>query len=326
MAHMTTRKLTSAVGGAGVVLLLAGALLSSSSAGVGQGKDATAVAVGGKVYVLPILTGGVAGWCITTHPGEGCPVAFVYNHAIVAENWIAQTQPMRIEGFALTQSVVTSVVVDGGRPLATRADASLPDHLRDVRVEIHDWPGPKVTVPALFPGRKPKEVPRDLPRFIGLNRAGRPIVPGRGVGSRIALTVPGRRWSRREQEPQGICHLGLTPGPEKLIKNAGFVVTAVPRIHPVLGAPLLSCINISLTVDEQSVVAAVLIDARHPGQGPNRLPMAKPLGAGVFEALGASGWMAARRIPNGGWLVVSGGKDPAQRVAVLGQLRADVRT
>jgi hypothetical protein len=322
---MITRKLTSAVG-AGVLLLLVGALLLWSSAGVGQGKDATAVAVAGKVYVLPIVTGGVAGWCITTHPGEGCPVAFVYKHAIFAENWIAQTHPMRIEGFALTQSGVTSVVVDGGRPLATRVDASLPEHLREVKVEIHGWPGPKVTVPALFPGRKPKEVPRALPRFIALNHAGRPIVPGRGVGSRVALAAPGRRWTRREPEPQGVCHLGLTRGPEKVIERAGFVVTAVPQIKQVLGAPLLSCINTSLTVDGWPVVAAVLIDARHPGQQPSSLPEAKPLGAGVFEALGASGWMAARRIPTGGWLVVSGGKDRAQRVAVLGQLRAEVRT
>ncbi len=316
MAYIMGRKLTCAAGGVSVMLVLAGALLSCSSASVGRGKDATGLVSAGQVYVLPILTGGVAGWCITAQPGAGCPVAYFYKHAIVAENWRAQNHPMRLEGFALTRSGVTAVVVDGSRPIAPRAGGSLPNGLREVRVEINGWPGPKVTVPALLPGRKPKEVPRALPRFVALNRAGHPIVPTSEAGSRIAEAARGRQWTPREPEPRGICHLGVTPGPEKLIEKAGFVVTEVPRINHVLGAPFLSCISKSFVVDGRPVVGAVLIDARHPGQRPSSLPEAKQVGAGVFEALGASGWMVARRIPNGGWLVASDGKDRAQRVAV----------
>jgi hypothetical protein len=324
MVCLKRRKLACAAGGISIMGLLVGALLSCSSASVARGKDTDGLVAAGHVYVLPVLTGGVAGWCITTQPGAACPVTFVYNHAIVAENWVAQDHPMRFEGFALTRSDVASVVVDGSRPIATRADASLPSGLREVRVEMQGWPGPKMMVPALLPGRKPKEAPRALPRFIALDRAGRSIGPRRGLGSAVVVAAQGRRWTPPEAEPRGICHLDVTPGSEKLVERGGFVATRVPPITQALGEPLLSCISNSFTVDGSAVIGAVLIDAHRPGQRPSTLPEAKPLGAGVFEALGASGWMAARRIPTGGWLVVSGGKDRAQRVAVLRHLRAEV--
>jgi hypothetical protein len=321
------RKIADVVGCVGVMLLMVGALLSCSSAptagSTGGGKREAGPVKSGPVYVLPELTGGVAGWCITIHPGLGCPVEFFYKNAIVAENWVAVSHPMHFEGFALVQRRVTAVAVNGSR-IATRADASLPDGLREVSIAIPGWPGPKATIPALFPGRKPKEVPRVLPRFRALGDVPKqPMMPSVEAGWPIALTARGRSWRPSESEPWGICQLSVSRESTKLTSGAGFVVTAMPRIKHTLGEPFLSCVSRSFTVDGWPVVGSVLINARHPDRRPGDLPYAKPLAPNLLDALGSNGPMVARRV-RGAWLVVSGGEGEAQRRMLLEHLYATV--
>jgi hypothetical protein len=80
--------------------------------------------------------------------------------------------------------------------------------------------------------------------------------------------------------------------------------------------------------EEHHLTAAVLLDASHPGATPSPLPGVQPLAGhpGIFEAPGAEGELAARRIP-GAWLVVEEEDRIGLRVPVelLEDLHATVR-
>jgi hypothetical protein len=74
------------------------------------------------------------------------------------------------------------------------------------------------------------------------------------------------------------------------------------------------------------MIAAVLVDAAHPGAEPGPLPGMSgiPGHPGVYRAPAAEGEALARRVRDG-WLVVAKGRNSSQRELVLSRLRATVR-
>jgi hypothetical protein len=281
-------------------------------------------AVQRHVYVLAELTGGIAGWCVTDRPGEGCPIARMFRGPVVADDWVGRIDPVRSEGLALTRSDVRAVSV-AGRVIPPRAEPGLPSGLRAVVVEVEGSSGPTVTIPPLLPGRKPIKMPTSFPHFVPLDSGGRPIVQKPEAGTPVFFEAPGLSWKPPRVEPKGICQLGMVHL-DGLIVSAGFVATHVSSFSALIGHPFLSCASNSYTFDRQSLVGSVLVDAVHPGAEPASLPTMKPVYGyrGIFSALGSNGTMLARRIP-GAWLVVSGGRGEQQRLAVLRELRASVR-
>ena len=92
----------------------------------------------------------------------------------------------------------------------------------------------------------------------------------------------------------------------------------------VVGDATQSCVDIEYYFDGWPLQASILVDAEQPGQTPPPLPDEKPLAgtSNVYEAPAASldkTALTALRLPDA-WLVVSGGKGPAQRLEALRHL------
>jgi hypothetical protein len=117
----------------------------------------------------------------------------------------------------------------------------------------------------------------------------------------------------------GVCELaahglpGLTP-------EWGQVIRVISPARDSIGELFLSCINTEYFLHRWPLVAAVLLDARRPGQSLGPIPGAKPV-PGLPDIVDLEGGsLTARRIGNA-WLVVQGGSGAAQRRQVLAALR-----
>jgi hypothetical protein len=311
----------------GAVRMAAVMACASAFAMCGCGESsATVTAIrqaGAEVRFVPVLTGGVAGWCITGAAGAGCPISRLMRGPIVAEFWIAEGARNRAEGFAVTTSEAAAVSVAGSRSITTRREPTLPLGLRAVAVKIQGAWAPEVETPSLF-GRPPHRAPEGLPRFTSLDRAGKPLVQNREEGPFVTHEVAGRSWSRPAAEPAGACGLRSVPL-RGLVANAGFVVTHATPSNGLLGRPFLSCVSTSYSLKGWPLVGSVLVDANRPGARPGLLPGMHPVVGypRMFDALGSNGPMVARRV-SGGWLVVSGGEGEAQRRTLLEHLHSTV--
>lgn len=319
--------------------LLAALALPLVTVSCSNAGGVSASAIHQPVLLLPDVTGGVAGWCITRTVRGGCQIESPGGAAIVGEAWGSQyggmggesSQPAT-EGFALTTSDVAAVSVDGSSAIPTRREPELPAGLRAVVVAVRGGPVRKVSVPRLF-GGKPRVllVPKSFPRFTPLNSNGRAIAQRGTPPASLAFRVPGRGWSHPAVPTYGLCRIRALPL-HGLEAPEGFVVTRLrPRIawrgRPFrkIARPYLSCASNSYNYSGWPLVASVLIDAMHPGVAPASFLGMKPLPGhpGAFQALCAQGEMVARRI-RGAWLIVANGRDNAQRMVVLEHLRADV--
>ena len=284
------------------------ALLGSSSCGLAH-QDAPGLrAVRASVFVLPDITGGSVGWCITEAPGLGC-VMQVFRGPIVAEAWYGQSPPPRTEGFALTTSKVATVSVDGDLAIPTHREPQLPDGLRAVVVRA----------PRLRLGLGLKKL-----HFTPFDQRGRPMMQATGEGVPASTIAQGRGWTKPQPEPPGICALASSHV-VGLTTSAGFVVTRVGHFAHLIGQPFLSCASNSYSLDGWQLVGSVLINAANPGSTPAALPGMTPLPGhpGVFQALAAEGEMLAQRIP-GAWLVVARGSGNEQRLRLLEHLHGTV--
>jgi hypothetical protein len=276
-----------------------------------------------EVMMLPFLRGGMAGWCITMAAGGGCPVSVLKSGPIVAEWWLSPSGSKRAEGFALTKEDVAGVLVGDSRRIDTLRARSLPQDWRAVVVKIRGRWAPEVLTPSLF-GRPPHKAPVRLPRFIPVNAAGEVVKGSNEHNSLAYATVAGKSWRRPSIPPGGPCELrssdlvGLTA-------QAGFVISRATSVNDLIGDSFLSCASTTYSFDGWPLVSSVLMNARHPGVLPGRLPRMRMIIGfpGTFEALGSNGPMVARRISQA-WLVVSGGRGLQQRLMVLQHLRASV--
>ncbi len=271
-----------------------------------------------RVLLLPTITGGEGGWCVTLRSGE-CPTAGsrAVRAPIVIEHWSGHSPPPVNEGFVLTTNEVAAVSIDGATAIPTHAESVLPDHLRAAVVELEGGAvrhvrGSHLTLP-----------PRP-PRFTPLDSNGNPIPQTPEAGVPLMFVVPGRGWTRQANAPQGVCemqseHLG------GLVFQGGFVASQVEPHIGLLGRPFVSCVSESYLFEGWPLVASVLLDAAHPGSTVAGLPGMKPLlgHPGFFQGPVAEGEAVARRIP-GAWLVVARGRGNAQRLRVLKHLHATI--
>jgi hypothetical protein len=275
------------------------------------------------VLMLPRITGGEGGWCVTLYPGV-CPTANpvrAVHDPIIAESWSGHGLHEVDVGFVLTTGEVAAVSVDGGRSIPTHAESVLTDNLRTAVVELRG--GPLRHVPGF--NVNVRAVPLGSLRFTPLNSKGDPIPQAINPRAPLSFYLPGRGWVRPASAPPGgVCEI-RTRHLAGLVAPAGFVVTRVIPHTGLIGQPFVSCASNSYSFEGWSLVASILLDAARPGSTPSALPVMKPLSGhpGRFEMPVAEGQAVARRIP-GAWLVVARGRDDTQRLAVLEQLRATV--
>jgi hypothetical protein len=236
---------------------------------------------------------------------------------IIAETWNSGGPPPATVGYALTTSRVLSVSLDKETPIATRVEATLPDGLRAVVMEIR--------------GKELLSEDQSLPRFTPLDADGEPITESADssyLHGPLMLAVPTANVDDPADPTFGPCRIsgshlhGLTP-------TGGSIVTQVRSYSGLIGQGFISCASTSYSLDGWPLLAGILLSASHPGSAPPALPAMTPLSGhpGVFRAPGPEGssledQMLARRVP-GGWLVVARAKLP-QRLALLEHLRATV--
>jgi hypothetical protein len=285
------------------------------------------------VLLVPELQGGRAGWCLATgyetrgEGSDGCGKVTTKSASIFAEQGCNEGET-GIHLYALTTSEVPAVSVYGGTPIPTTTNTTLPDGLRAAAVEILRHNGhPSIGL--------------HCPQMTPLDADGKPI---RDTGKRatrltFAKTLPGTkewdrgvpgqhpRWNTRPKA-HGACELTATQLPRETSARWGSVATVIRPEKGLVGQALMSCVDITyFYLGEHALIAAVLLNASHPGATPPPLPDMKPLTGhpGIFEAPDSQD-MAARRIP-GAWLVVQENDGIGLRVPVelLESLRATIR-
>jgi hypothetical protein len=122
----------------------------------------------------------------------------------------------------------------------------------------------------------------------------------------------------------GACELG-EHGLAGLTPQWGHVLAAIQPVADAEGELFLSCVDTEYFLHGWALDAAILIDARRPGQVLGAIPGAVAVADHpdvVNVALSGSprGDLSARRIGDA-WLVVQGGRDLDQRLEALGALR-----
>jgi hypothetical protein len=217
--------------------------------------------------------------------------------------------------YLLARSDVTAVSVDGGSPIATMTNPTLPDGLRAAAIELTGYSGSE--------GRLVCSSATPL----GSN--GQPIAKRGRPGAPLAFFLPEKHWEAPARPPHGACELSATRLPPETAPYQGSVATTIKPFRDLVGQALMSCAGtVYLNREEHHLPAAVLLSASHPGAAPPPLPGMKPFAGhpGFFEAPSIDGQMVARRI-RGAWLVVGEANEIGLAVPleILEQLRARVR-
>ena len=332
-----------------LAVLLAGVLLAggAASAAVLLSSRASAPLVGAlgpseyAIDVSPYLNAGQSGWCvgvITTEQrrfrgwSESC--GGTPGAPIVAESYVAAEAHHATLNWAITTASVAAVRF-GRNVVRTRPDPRLPAGFR-AAVEIvarGRTPAP----------RSQREVAHLHQLHGGILIVGRPraveALDARGSVIRGATALhsapprPARHgsaqprlqttvyWAPQQAPPDRPCaiHSGQLPGPQP---QWGNVATQIQPVDGVSGSAFISCADTEFYWQRWPLEAAVLLNAAHPGAEPAALPQLQPVPGhpGVFDAPGGvQGHLTGRRM-NGAWLVVQGGKDLSQRLALLNEL------
>ncbi len=133
--------------------------------------------------------------------------------------------------------------------------------------------------------------------------------------------------------PLGACSIASRPG-SAVRAQAGIVATTIVANPGLIGSGFLACADAAYTVGEAHAIAAVVLDAKHPGAGPAPIPSAVPLpdhpgvveraatgllGGPLVPSFAGAAAITARRIGNA-WLVVKSTGTTAQRLSLLNQL------
>jgi hypothetical protein len=298
------------------------------------------------VSVTPNLQGGGVGWCVATNTyfaiggasgGYGCGYAPLPGRPIVATGGGSgggrdgDVYSATTELVFLTTSEVAAVRVSPKLTIRTRLDPQLPDHYRvaiDITQTIAHHP-----INAPQPGQGSPAV--------ALNADGRPFgMAASNTGEpRDAATF----WPspRAHTPPAGACEIE-TNG---LHGASGYVVRHIHGFPDLTDKVFLSCADTQIASGPvRGTLAAILLDAQHPGSKPAPLPDATPV-AGHPTTYNEPGIPAptpvrrrgnarmplrgplsitARRIGNA-WLLVQSDGTLAQRLHLLDQLGLCVR-
>jgi hypothetical protein len=230
--------------------------------------------------------------------------------------------------YALTTSEVAAVSTYGGTPIPTTTNATLPDGLRAVAVEVLRHSG-HPSIGLHCPSMTPLDVDGKPIRDAGKRAAQLRFTSRLPATKEWDRGVPGEHpgWNAR-RPAHGACELRATQLTRETSARWGNVATVIRPEKGLVGQALLSCVDITyFYLGEHALDAAVLLNASHPGATPPPLPGMKPLAGhpGIFEAPGSSGRKAARRIL-GAWLVVEevDGIGLGVPVVLLEHLRATV--
>jgi len=258
------------------------------------------------VLLVPELRGGWAGWCIATgyrtatEGSSGCGQTTTTSPGPIFDEAGCTESGKAIQIYALTTSEVAAVSVYGGPPIPTTTNSTLPDGLRAAAVEVIRHNGK----PNIMGGGE------ICPRLTPLDTQGKPARGTDGLNGPQLVGLPGNlHWEAPAHPSKGDCGLTVTRLPTQTRAVEGNVATLIRQIKPyrkLLGRAFLSCVDtVYVYHKEHHLTAAVLLNESHPGAAPPQLPDMKPLAGhpGIFEAPGAEGERAARRIP-GAWLVV----------------------
>jgi hypothetical protein len=278
------------------------------------------------VILFPVLGAGEGGWCLSSanDAGVDCPTYVLPSRAgpfagpIVVESWSGgnsgSTGPVRT-ALVLTTGEVAAVSFEGGAPIRTRGQASLPDHMRSALVELRGGSGKRV-----FGIEEVPPLPRV--RFTALNARGEHLPEGHALGPALQFHSTVRRWEGSRGPGGGICELRTKPLARLSSAGGGVMTSAAPHTD-VRGREFVDCTERTYRLDGWTIQADLLIDAAHPGAPPPPLPAMQPLrGSGrdaVLQGPGAAAQTVARRVP-GGWLVVTKGSGLKQRLALLEHL------
>lgn len=284
----------------------------------------------GEVALIPSHNAGVGGWCLARLSGgegkeasedsdcdanERSVTEGPFQGPIVAESG-ERIAVLKDDGLwvktvvALVTAPVVAVSFKGYKPIATHADALLPNHLRGAIIKL----------------RSRSYKPPSLPHFpsghlIAWGRNGRPISQKFTQGHSLTFGMPVRSWSNGAPARRGVCNIGAS-GLTGLKLQSGAVASEVRPHADELGKEFVNCAHsYYLLHGKWPLEAYVLLDAAHPGATPASLPGMVPLQSyrGVFVGPGASDMELARRIP-GAWVLVSEGKDLQQRLSLLEHL------
>ena len=290
------------------------------------------VAIHERVVLLPTGEAGLGGWCLTTLGGSeggrtGCTLggSSASRGPIVAEESrpdilvVGRGAPARTV-IVLATSQVAAVSFEGYARVATHADALLPDHIRGAILELHGRTGEGQTGELAL---RVLHMLRNV-KIVAWSKDGTPIARTIAKAPALTFSVPSRSWSRGQRVARGVC--GINVSGLDVSFREGTVMTAVRPHRDVRGREFVNCARLDYRLAGKWFIGAdVLLNAAHPGEVPARLPGIRPLPghSGIFLGAGAEGKELARRIPDA-WLLVTQGKDLAQRLALLEHLRATV--
>jgi hypothetical protein len=287
-----------------------------------------------SVRLVPVLTGGEAGWCtVIDEPGGGgggCPSVPVTTTPLFAGINGSRPNQHYVSIVTLTTPQVATVVIDRRHRVPTVALPGLPYGLRAARLVL------KVTFPHVrirrsgrrttIPGAPPppvEVVAPPSPAAVALDAQGHVIPEPVAVRGRVG----GLAWQSPSPQPHGACSLRVA-GVLAMTPEWGHVATTIkPFGGQIVGRTFQSCIDTEYRVQHSSLDVAMLLDAAHPGTLPAAIPGLEPVSGarGFFDGPGAfQGDITATR-RGATWLVVAGGSGPAQRIRVLRHLSATVR-
>lgn len=123
----------------------------------------------------------------------------------------------------------------------------------------------------------------------------------------------------RTRPRPGACMLAQHDMPG-LTAEWGSTTHTIPTVTDSLGELFVSCVSTEYYLHGWPMVAAILLDARHPGSSPGPIPGTHPVAGQPKMVDFPSASLTARRV-GAAWLVVQGGSGTTQRLRVLHALQ-----
>jgi hypothetical protein len=265
--------------------------------------------------ISPSLEGGSYGWCIREDSGGSCatlPTDTVVTRlagkrAVSIGTLAGNTGNGHEERITALLSSSVHAVLANGRATTVVTHAELPYGLRLAEIDV---------VRASYGSATPP--------LLAVDTHGKPL------GYLNEESTGGSRESRWWQKPArgapGPCQIRAR-GLRALEPEWGHVAAAIhPYPTKIIGRAFFSCADTEYYLHNWPLVAAILLDAQHPGSSPAAIPGMKQVtgASGLFDAPGDwHGDITAMRHANA-WLVVAGGSGLSQRIDVLPHVTASI--
>lgn len=272
-----------------------------------------------SVAVTPPLKAGAVGWCLSLiehYPpadgggggGAGCGGTRLGAPFVASQIGGFGTQSESFVDYVyVTTAQVAAVRVSPTLTLRTRDDPRLPA-------------GDRIAIGVVRADNAVTQAP------VALTSAGESIAahPLRTVPSEPAVF-----WAHTAAPPAA-CELEIRDMPAAT-PTFGDVAPRVRAFPQLAAGTLLSCASMSFTIHRETVNAAILLDARHPGIAPGPLPgttgvahqsetVNEPARSTAIDLA-----LTARRVGNA-WLLIEANGSLASRLRILDHLAICVRT